>query len=46
MNEIYYAISQVGFPIFITCYLVVRQDKLLLSIIKELKNLNGKDKEK
>ncbi|MBI4711915.1 MAG: YvrJ family protein [Planctomycetes bacterium] len=41
MNEFITIIEQVGFPIFLTLYLVVRQDKLLVSILMELRKING-----
>ena len=44
MNEIITVIERLGFPIFLTLYLVIRQDRLLVSILMELRKINGKKK--
>ncbi|MEW6025748.1 MAG: YvrJ family protein [Planctomycetota bacterium] len=41
MNEIITVIERLGFPIFLSLYLVVRQDGLLRAILSELRKMNG-----
>ena len=44
MNELITIIERVGFPIFLTLYLVIRQDRLLVEILTELRKFNGRKK--
>jgi hypothetical protein len=42
MNEIIMLVKDVGFPIFVAVFCLVRMDKRLLGIHDELKKMNNK----
>lgn len=45
MNDLVALVKDLGFPIFVSVYMLVRLDRMMVRILYELKNLNGRSKQ-